>query len=147
MAARMEIIKFPGRRLHSPQVILKNHPREFLHVLLIRAGVQRVGRVGDNPIDAALPAKIPKRPYVVRIDRLRGAAPRVPRKKRKRVGAERGGALSHSEVSSRRRNMAPDPKHPHSPSVDFFYYTLCHARKKVRFIKTGCFRRERGLLN
>ena len=47
-----KVIELAGRVLHALQVVGKGHARKLRHVRLGRAGVERVRRVRDQPVDA-----------------------------------------------------------------------------------------------
>ena len=114
MAARMEIVEIPRRRLETREIIRERLPRERPQRLLRRAGVQRIRRVRDDRPEALRAGERAKRRHILRSERLRAAAARIAREKRERIRAERDRLAPHRLVALRGRHMRPDVKclHP-----------------------------------
>ena len=114
MAARMEIVEIPRRRLEPREIIRERLPRERPQRRLRRAGVQRIGRVRDDRAEALRARERAKRRHILRIERLRAPAARIAREKRERARAERDRLAPHRLISLRGRHMRPDVKclHP-----------------------------------
>ena len=111
VAAGVEIVKLTGRVLHALQVVGKGHARKLCHVRLGRAGVERVGRVRDQPVDARAGALGVKDCDVCVLNGLGAAAAGIAREKRERVCAQRLGALCHGEIPAGGGNVTADPEH------------------------------------
>ena len=111
VAAGVEIIELAGRVLHALQVVGKGHARKLRHVRLGRAGVERVGRVRDQPVDARVGAFGVKGRNVCVLNGFGAAAAGIAREERKRICAQRLRALCHGEIPAGRGNVAADSEH------------------------------------
>ena len=107
----MKIVELAGRVLHALQVIGKGHARKLRHVRLGCAGVECVGRVRDQPVDARAGAFGVEGGNVRLLNGFGAAAAGIAREKRERVGAQRLGALCHGEIPAGGGNVAADPEH------------------------------------
>ena len=111
VAAGVKVIELFGCVLHALQVIGKGHARKLCHVRLGRAGVERVGRVRDQPVDARAGTLGVKGCDVCVLNGLGAAAAGIAREERKRVCAQRLRALCHGEIPAGRGNVTADPEH------------------------------------
>ena len=116
MAARMEIVEIPRRRLEPREIIRERLPRERPQRRLRRAGVQRIRRVRDDRPESLRARERAKRRHVLCSERLRAAAARIAREKRERIRAERDCLAPHRLVALRGRHMRPDVKWLHPVS-------------------------------
>ena len=111
VAAGVEIVKLTGRVLHALQVVGKGHVRKLRHLRLGRAGVERVRRVRDQPVDTRAGTFGVEGGNVCRLNGLGAAAAGIAREERERVCAQRLCALCHGEIPACGGNVTADPEH------------------------------------
>ena len=111
VAAGVKIVELAGRVLHALQVVGKGHARKLRHVRLGCAGVECVGRVRDQPVDARAGAFGVKGRDVCFLNGFGAAAAGIAREERERVCAQRLRALCHGEIPAGGGNVAADPEH------------------------------------
>ena len=111
VAAGVKIVELAGRVLHALQVIGKGHARKLRHVRLGCAGVECVGRVRDQPVDARAGAFGVKGRDVCFLNWFGAAAAGIAREERERVCAQRLRALCHGEIPACGGNVTADPEH------------------------------------
>ena len=83
-AARMHVVHLMGRLFHAAKVLGQHHEREVARLLLVRSGVQRVGRMRENARDAVVGRVGGVGRDVGGIDLLRTATARVAREELER---------------------------------------------------------------
>jgi len=101
--------------LEAADVVGHRVPREFAQMGLVRAGVERVGRVGEDFGDAVFPGEGVVRRDILQIEGLDRAAAGVSREKLKDVRVDGHGRFPHGEVPVRGGEVAADFKHGHHP--------------------------------
>lgn len=111
MAAGMKVVELAGQRFHAPQVVGKGQTGEFPHLRLVRAGVDRVGRVGQERAEVMPGGEGHQRRGVVGVKRFGLTASWIAGKKLKGVGAQRKGGPAHGQKPIGSRQMTADGKH------------------------------------
>ena len=108
MAARMKIIIISRRILHSFQIVGHRLPGKFPEILFGGAGVQRIGRMGNDPAEMMLSCQRKKFLYIFLIDLLSLPASGISRKKSEGVPAVGDHLARHVFISFGRSRMISD---------------------------------------
>ena len=111
MAAGVKVIALTRCAFHSLQILAEGEARKLAHVLLLRAGVERIRRVRHEGCNVVRLGIVQERSNVSFVQCLGGAASGVSGEESEGVGAERRGFFAHGQVSARGGNVASDSKH------------------------------------
>ena len=115
VAAGVEVIEIPRQIFHPPQVIGQRQPGELSGALILGAGVDGIGGVGQNGPQSRLRRQRQIGGYVRRVHRLGPAAPWIAGEELKGVGADGQRRFAHSQKAVGGGEMAADIEHGVSP--------------------------------
>ena len=111
VAAGVEVIEIPRQIFHPPQVIGQRQPGELSGALILGAGVDGIGGVGQNGPQPRLRRQRQIGGYVRRVHRLGPAAPWIAGEELKGVGADGQRRPSHGGKAHRGGEMTADIAH------------------------------------
>ena len=111
MTAGMKIIEIAGRIFHADKVVAHRISCKFPQMLVRRAGIERIRRMGDKLGNPRISGKLGKGCGIFLVDLLGRAAAGISCEKGKSIGSDALGGPSHREISARRRKMTSDSKH------------------------------------
>ena len=102
VASRMEVVVVAGHGFHAHQVVCHAFERELAGVRLVRAGIERVGRMGHQRAEVVFGHQLAQRRGVGGVDGLRLAPAGVAREERERVRADGKRGFAHGQKALRR---------------------------------------------
>ena len=99
VASRVEVVVAARYGLHAHQVVGHAFASKLARVRLVRAWVQRIGRMRHQRAEVVSGQQFAQRRGVSGIDCLRRTAARIARKEGERVGADAQRGLSHGKIA------------------------------------------------
>ena len=103
MASRMHVVKLTRCFFHSHEVVRQRRARKLARFGVLRARVERIGRVRQDARDTMRRGELVERGHVGGIDCLRLAPARVAREELERVRVNRDGVFRHRQKALRDR--------------------------------------------
>ena len=111
VAAGVEVVVVAGHILHAPQIVGHRFGGKTTDIRISRAGVERVGRMGDDLGDVVFSCELQEGCDVTLVDGLGTATAWVTGEELEGVGADRYGGFAHGEEAFGGREVTTDSKH------------------------------------